>query len=528
MRFGKYTYTILLLLTVNYFYTQNKIIDSLRLSLKRTKEDTNKVKLLNELSVELSKYYNADSAIVHTQKAIELAKELNWEKGEASSERLIGIFLSRTGKSELALAHFDKAFKICENLVRSEDVVLVKSGNVIKGRSFNNVGTIYFRKGDYQKALNYYFLGLNLLDSIGEKKAKGVTLGNIGNVYAARGEYPNALKYYFEGLKISEEVGDKEEVGSKVGNIGNIYKDLAEYSKALNYYSKGFIIAEQLGNKRGMATILNNLGLLYIEQGRDSVALGYYLKSLKIAEETNDKAQTGVIYTNIGNIHHRNKDYDNALLSYLRALKVAQELEDKTALCIILGNIGNLKISLRQYTEAENYLKKALAISKEIYVVNVERDHEKYLSQLYEKIDKPALAFEHYKRYIILKDTLSNIENKKLLIRRAMNYDFEKKEAILKEQQEKERLVAQESNRKQKAIIWSSVVGLVLLIGFSAFVLRSLRVVRKQKKLIERQKHLVDEKQKEILDSIHYAQRIQKALITNEKYFEKKLNDLVN
>jgi hypothetical protein len=44
--------------------------------------------------------------------------------------------------------------------------------------------------------------------------------------------------------------------------------------------------------------------------------------------------------------------------------------------------------------------------------------------------------------------------------------------------------------------------------------------------LIELQKDIVEEKQKEILDSIHYAKRIQKALITSEKYIEKELSRL--
>jgi hypothetical protein len=36
----------------------------------------------------------------------------------------------------------------------------------------------------------------------------------------------------------------------------------------------------------------------------------------------------------------------------------------------------------------------------------------------------------------------------------------------------------------------------------------------------------VEEKQKEILDSIHYAKRIQKALIPSDKYIDKNLNRL--
>jgi hypothetical protein len=62
---------------------------------------------------------------------------------------------------------------------------------------------------------------------------------------------------------------------------------------------------------------------------------------------------------------------------------------------------------------------------------------------------------------------------------------------------------------------------------FAGFIFRSLRITRKQKQIIEQQKHLVEEKQKEILDSIHYARRIQTALLPTDKYIEKSLKRLI-
>ena len=40
---------------------------------------------------------------------------------------------------------------------------------------------------------------------------------------------------------------------------------------------------------------------------------------------------------------------------------------------------------------------------------------------------------------------------------------------------------------------------------------------------INKQKVILEQKQKEILDSIHYAKRIQKALISSEFYISKEL-----
>ncbi len=55
---------------------------------------------------------------------------------------------------------------------------------------------------------------------------------------------------------------------------------------------------------------------------------------------------------------------------------------------------------------------------------------------------------------------------------------------------------------------------------------RSVNFMTMQSRQIKKQKDLVEEKQKEILDSIHYAKRIQKSLLPTEKYIDKNLDRL--
>ena len=100
-----------------------------------------------------------------------------------------------------------------------------------------------------------------------------------------------------------------------------------------------------------------------------------------------------------------------------------------------------------------------------------------------------------------------------------MTYEFEKKEAVIKEQQEKERAVAQQKNRVSKIIIATVILGLLIVMIFALFIFRAL-------KLTKHQKHIIEEKQKEILDSIHYAKRIQNSLLPPQRYIEKSLAKL--
>ena len=168
------------------------------------------------------------------------------------------------------------------------------------------------------------------------------------------------------------------------------------------------------------------------------------------------------------------------------------------------------------------------------------KDAENFLSTLYSQTNRSALALEHYKKFIALRDTMFSEENKKKSIRTEMNFEFEKKEAIAKEAALALDAITKAESKKQRIILLSVVSCLLLVLIFAAFIFRSLRITRKQKNIIEqqkaevenqkteieKQKQIVDEKQKEVLDSIHYASRIQRALITSEKYFKKQLQRL--
>ena len=109
-------------------------------------------------------------------------------------------------------------------------------------------------------------------------------------------------------------------------------------------------------------------------------------------------------------------------------------------------------------------------------------------------------------------------------------------------EQEVEIKLHQAETAKQKSIN-NFIIGIIILVLLIAVFLviaykdkrKANSLLQLQKQEIENQKEIVDqaytelhEKNKEILDSIHYAQRIQKALLTSEKYIERNLNKLSN
>jgi serine phosphatase RsbU (regulator of sigma subunit)/Tfp pilus assembly protein PilF len=391
-------------------------------------------------------------------------------------------------------------------------------------KSYKILAVIHKFKGDYPLALDCNFKALKISESLNDKKGISLILGNIGIVCELQGNYPNALDYYFKALKIAEEVGDQNGIGRHLGNIGIVYRNQGDYSKALDYYFKALGIAEKLKDKNAISGHLINIGLVYYNLKEYTKALDYFLKALKIEEALNRKNEIAINLGNIGNVYFVQKDYPKALDYYLNALKIADEVKDKNEIAIMLGNIGETYINLKKHKEAEEYLQKAVTIGARIGALTFVAGFEGDLSDLYTQTNQPAKALEHYKKYVLIKDSLFNEENTKKTVRAEMNFEFEKKETTEKVEQEKQNIITQTEKQKQKIILILVSSFLLLVVVFAGFMFNRWRITQKQKLIIDAAYHQIEEKNKEITDSINYALRIQQAMLTSEEYISKFLS----
>jgi serine phosphatase RsbU (regulator of sigma subunit) len=103
-------------------------------------------------------------------------------------------------------------------------------------------------------------------------------------------------------------------------------------------------------------------------------------------------------------------------------------------------------------------------------------------------------------------------------------YKTEKKQTEI-ELLNKDKIIQQTKIDNQQTQRNGFIIGLILLIVLIIFIYKSYLqkqkanvLITKQKHEVEHQKHIVEEHQKEIVDSIHYAKRIQSALLANEEF----------
>ncbi|HWY38042.1 MAG TPA: tetratricopeptide repeat protein [Bacteroidia bacterium] len=362
----------------------------------------------------------------------------------------------------------------------------------------------------------------------GEKEVflryKASTLNNMGFYAHTIGDMQNAIQCYSQSLSLREKIKDKNGIANSLNNLGYIFDDLQDLAKAKEYYSQGLKMREEIGDKQGMVNSLNNLGALYYFWKDFPKAIEYHELSLKLAREINYKRGIGYALNNLGNVYRHLGDLAKALDYQTQALKYRVETNDAAGLSGTYYNFANIYEEMNDLKKAEEYGLKALEVARDARHVEKTREAAFMLFQLYRKEKRFEQSLNMHLLYIQMRDSTNNENSRRASVKQQFKYEYEKKEATLKAEQEKKDVLAAEESRRQK--LFMLFIGAVALgiLAVALIVIRSLRITKKQKRIIERQKHMVEEKQKEILDSIHYAKRIQRALLPSEKFISRMLS----
>jgi tetratricopeptide (TPR) repeat protein len=377
-------------------------------------------------------------------------------------------------------------------------------------------------------AISYADSALKLSQKLSHKNGIATSLSILGSIYLTKGDYSNALECYLSALKTDEQSNDSMGIAMRLNRIGMVFQSMGDYSKSREYFQKALSIGEQLNDFIGVSDRLTNIGNSYAVEAINisdstqkaalfSEALSHYFKSLKLQELMKLNKNKPTTLGNIGNIYMFTEQYNTALEYYQKALNVDEALGNKNGIARHLNNISSLYFRLNKFDEAEKHLLKAIEISKETGTMDYLRKFQETISRIYEKKKQYKLALDYYKNAMEIKDSLFNDEKRKEITQNEMNYTFEKKEAATKAEQDKKDALVLLEQKKKNIIISAVSIVLILLIVFSFFTYGRYKITQKQKIIIETQKSLVDEKQKEIIDSINYAKRIQNAILVKEE-----------
>jgi len=260
----KYRLLFLVFLIWNFIpvYSQKQglaRIDSLLSVLSQTEDDTNKVKLLTDISFAYA-YINPDTGLIFGKQGYDLAKKLSWKKGIAKSEAVIGSNYANKSDYANALKHEYEALKIFESLNDLPNQAML----------YRNIGIVHHRSKNQNKALEYYDRAMELYEKAGNKEGVASIYSNMANAYYSLREMDKVLQSNLNALQFYRELDNREGTARLLGNIANFYAEQGEYSQAMPYYFDALRKETALGNRDGITRNMGNIGQTYYDIARDT------------------------------------------------------------------------------------------------------------------------------------------------------------------------------------------------------------------------------------------------------------------
>jgi serine phosphatase RsbU (regulator of sigma subunit) len=355
---------------------------------------------------------------------------------------------------------------------------------------------------------------------------------NYGVLEYLQGNYSNALKNYFEGLKFAN--SNLVMKGILMNNIGMNYTDLRDFQKAQEYYQKTLNVKKEMGDSSRLATTYNNIGVIFNSLRKYDIAKRYFDTTLYFAQKFPDYYTEADALGNTANFYFRNKNFKEAERYCRKAYIIKKELQDTYGCATSASDLAAILMATNQFALAEA----SLAEGEEIAIKN--NYHEALLpiyqnySQIYEKKGDYKRALFYINKTINLKDTLLADGKLREAAVKEKEYSFEiiqVKDSLQNEFQKNEtKLLHDKQLYRQKLVSYGVIIALVCVLLIVVFIYRAYNekkkshlIISEQKKEVELQKQIIEEHQKETIDSINYAKKIQYALLAHDSLLKKHL-----
>ncbi|WP_422079587.1 tetratricopeptide repeat-containing sensor histidine kinase [Ulvibacterium sp.] len=387
-------------------------LDVLERAYPMARPDSLKFEILNDLA-----YYwhtrNLVTALDFTKEGLHLASDNQDSLWEGRFQITQGSILLRMEKLDSA----EVVLEAARTKVQPRDLAFLNT----------QLGYVYERRGQLDRAADYAMESLNLGVGLNDKKALALAYSDLSNLFWKQSKFETGLEYGLKSLKIFEERNLNDlDYDFTLYVVGNNYLALKEHEKAKKYYEHAITIGERYG-------FYNNLSDVYISL----VDLYAYLNEFEKAAQAGENA-----------------------------LKYANLLENNFMVMRSWLSIGKLQNLQGKYISAIESLQKC------IEVATADFGDEYYLSQAYETLGKAFAGNHNYKEayqafaeYDVLKNRIFTAEADRRISLLKTEFDVMTKEGTIQLQEAE---LKKHRTRQTMVIIIAGLLSLLLFLSYKA------------------------------------------------------------
>lgn len=217
---------------------------------------------------------NALESREYLEQSRELARRIGSFKGEGDAENYLGTVYFERSQFDRALQHYVKALELRKTI----------DDKVGMSKTINNMGRVHHKLGNYDKAIELFREALRVKPE-NDQSGRVNTLNNLGLVYRSKGNIPSAMAVFQEALQLAESIQSVQGIAYSMMSLGETYKMTGQLTLAESYMQDALAHYESIQYAHGVAYTLLRAGVIYAEMGDSAKALDYYERSERSAEQ---------------------------------------------------------------------------------------------------------------------------------------------------------------------------------------------------------------------------------------------------
>ena len=396
--------SISFILLVQFLYSQNSKIDSLKIELENHKsKDTVRVNILNHLAF-YNYRNNPPQAVDYIEESLKLANELKVPKFTAHSYYVKAVIYTEKANFKIAEDNYEKAIQLYTSL---QDLKGIE-------KSKNALGVLHTYKGDYKRSIKYYEEAMAIAKKRKDDKIILLYLRNIGLIHSNMGDYDKALENFNKSLQVNRVSKDSVAMLNTLNSIANVYYQQGNYPLSLDFHNQSLEVAKKTKDSIGMFQSFLNIGNLYRQQFLNDKALEFYNKALTINIARHNVRNITALKNNIAGVYYDNEDYDKAIATFNESIELSKEIDDDANLVTALNGLGFVYFETKQFSKALTYFEEAKNISLENNYSYDLLDSYHGLSDSYLSLKKNDLSLINAKKLAELSNEYESLKHKKI------------------------------------------------------------------------------------------------------------------
>jgi signal transduction histidine kinase len=389
-------------------------ISRIKKELQQSSENVERFQLLGDLAFEY-RFAHPDSTIYFAEQAQVLGRRLKLGLGLARPLNFIGVAQNYKGDRLAAYEAYSQALVVAQEQVDTLQIAHAK----------NNMGRVLFDQGLLSRSYEYFVDAIPLFEALRDSTGMAYGYQSLANLYRTQRDFVNSEDYFKRALRLRLLLGNTRDISSAWVYLGRLYNESGKFTEATSCFQKADSGYVATSDKINIAETRIFLAENYIENGQTLEAERVFKQGYDVIRKS------------------------NLMRFQPRAL-------------LTMGKIDFLR---GRYADAREHFTHALTLAKKIEDLSLQMETHLHLSRVAEKLSNTTEQLKNYNLYLILRDSLKDLDVARQVERLQFELQIEKidqENKLLKASEEKSNaIIAQQ--RFQNIALFAAVFSLIVL-----------------------------------------------------------------